>query len=285
MDSIDIISLLASDNYIIFNKEIAKEYGIEVAIIIGELASEYKYYQKNNQLIEEYFYSTIENVENNTTLSRYQQDKALNKLKELNLIDVKVKGIPPKRYVKFNLQIFTNQFVKNLQIKMQKTNKLNCKKLTTNNNNINNNNNNNKYNSASINEKGTQKGTNCPIDIRDKRLDIRDKIIDNNIYNYIQKKLGRVLSPIECEIITKWEIYSKEDIKECIDKAFEMNKYSIQYINTMLYNKKNKPKEVIKNTSNDVLPSWFDKEEDIEEEPLSEEEQKEMDQLMSKYQD
>lgn len=143
MDSIDIISLLASDNYIIFNKEIAKEYGIEVAIIIGELASEYKYYQKNNQLIEEYFYSTIENVENNTTLSRYQQDKALNKLKELNLIDVKVKGIPPKRYVKFNLQIFTNQFVKNLQIKMQKTNKLNCKKLTTNNNNINNNNNNN----------------------------------------------------------------------------------------------------------------------------------------------
>lgn len=135
------------------------------------------------------------------------------------------------------------------------------------------------------NEKGTQKGTNCPIDIRDKRLDIRDKIIDNNIYNYIQKKFGRVLSPIECYLISKWEIYSKEDIKECIDKAFEMNKYSIQYINTMLYNKKNKPKEVIKNTSNDVLPSWFDKEEDIKEESLSEEEQKEMDQLMSKYQD
>ena len=245
MDGIDIISLLASDNYIIFNKEIAKEYGIEVAIIIGELASEYKYYQKNNQLIEEYFYSTIENVENNTTLSRYQQDKALNKLKELNLIDVKVKGIPPKRYVKFNLQIFTNQFAKNLQIKMQKTNKLNCKKLTTNNNNINNNNNN------------------------------------NNIYNYIQKKLGRVLSPIECELISKWETYSKEDIKECIDKAFEMNKYSIQYINTMLYNKKNKPST----NNNEVLPSWFDKEEDIKEESLSEEEQQELEEIMNKYKD
>ena len=60
-----------------------------------------------------------------------------------------------------------------------------------------------------------------------------------------------------------------------------MNKYSIQYINTMLYNKKNKPST----NNNEVVPLWFDKEEDIKEEPLSEEEQKEMDQLMSKYQD
>ena len=124
------------------------------------------------------------------------------------------------------------------------------------------------------NEKGTQKGTNCPTDIR-------DKIIDNNIYNYIQKKLGRVLSPIECELISKWEIYSKEDIKECIDKAFEMNKYSIQYINTMLYNKKNKPST----NNNEVSPSWFDKEEDIKQESLNEEDKNEIEEIMNKYKD
>lgn len=104
---------------------------------------------------------------------------------------------------------------------------------------------------------------------------------NNNIYNYIQKKFGRVLSPIECELISKWEIYSKEDIKECIDKAFEMNKYSIQYINTMLYNKKNKPST----NNNEVVPSWFDKEEDVKEESLSEEEQQELEEIMNKYKD
>ena len=104
---------------------------------------------------------------------------------------------------------------------------------------------------------------------------------NNNIYNYIQKKFGRVLSPIECELISKWEIYSKEDIKECIDKAFEMNKYSIQYINTMLYNKKNKPST----NNNEVVPSWFDKEENIKEESLNEEEQQELEEMMNKYKD
>ena len=60
-----------------------------------------------------------------------------------------------------------------------------------------------------------------------------------------------------------------------------MNKYSIQYINTMLYNKKNKPST----NNNEVVPLWFDKEEDIEEESLSEEEKQELEELMNKYKD
>ena len=60
-----------------------------------------------------------------------------------------------------------------------------------------------------------------------------------------------------------------------------MNKYSIQYINTMLYNKKNKP---ITN-NNQVSPSWFDKEEDIKEESLNEEDKNEIEEIMNKYKD
>lgn len=60
-----------------------------------------------------------------------------------------------------------------------------------------------------------------------------------------------------------------------------MNKYSIQYINTMLYNKKNKPST----NNNEVSPSWFDKEEDIKEESLNEEEQQELEEIMNKYKD
>lgn len=243
----NIINILANNNYIILNKSLIKELGLKETIILGELASEYNYYKSNNMLNDGWFYSTVENVKNETSLSDYEQRIAINNLKDKKIISMIIKGIPAKRYIKINTLIIGNLLLNNLRTSSQKIKELDVENFDTNNNNINNNN--------------------------------------NNIYNYIQKKLGRVLSPIECELISKWEIYSKEDIKECIDKAFEMNKYSIQYINTMLYNKKNKPKEVIKNTSNDVLPSWFNNEDNIEIEPLSEEEQKEMDQLMSKYQD
>ena len=35
----DIIDLLANDNYVIANKTVAKTYGLEEAILLGELAS------------------------------------------------------------------------------------------------------------------------------------------------------------------------------------------------------------------------------------------------------
>ena len=239
----NIISIIANNNYIILNKSLIKELGLKETIILGELASEYNYYKSNNMLNDGWFYSTVENVKNETSLSDYEQRIAINNLKDKKIISMIIKGIPAKRYIKINTLIIGNLLLNNLRTSSQKIKELDVENFDTN-NNINNNNN-------------------------------------NNIYNYIQKKFGRVLSPIECELISKWEIYSKEDIKECIDKAFEMNKYSIQYINTMLYNKKNKPST----NNNEVVPLWFDKEEDIEEEPLNEEEQQELEELMNKYKD
>lgn len=240
---------------------------LRLLLIISSLCAEKGYCWASNQYFSELFKETEQSISNK-----------LQKLKEKKYIEIEYehRGCEITKRILRLKNIYTDD-IKNFIPTIKKNFKDNNISINNINNNI--------YNSASINEKGTQKGTNCPIDIRDKRLDIRDKIIDNNIYNYIQKKFGRVLSPIECELISKWEIYSKEDIKECIDKAFEMNKYSIQYINTMLYNKKNKPKEVIKNTSNDVLPSWFDKEEDIKEESLNEEDKNEIEEIMNKYKD
>ena len=239
----NIISIIANNNYIILNKSLIKELGLKETIILGELASEYNYYKSNNMLNDGWFYSTVENVKNETSLSDYEQRIAINNLKDKKIISMIIKGIPAKRYIKINTLIIGNLLLNNLRTSSQKIKELDIENFDTNNNNINNNN--------------------------------------NNIYNYIQKKLGRVLSPIECELISKWETYSKEDIKECIDKAFEMNKYSIQYINTMLYNKKKKTST----NNNEVVPSWFDKEEDIEEESLSEEEQQELEEIMNKYKD
>ena len=150
----EITDLLTNNGYIIVNKILMKEYGLEEAIIIGEISSEYNYYKSRNELLEDRaFYSTVEKIEENTTLSKYQQSKAINHLKDLGLIDFYYKGIPPKRYI---IQHFDKLFdlykSKNLTYISQKTLPIKVKKVDTNNNNININNiNNNKKDNNIIN--------------------------------------------------------------------------------------------------------------------------------------
>lgn len=99
----NILKLIASDSFITVNKEVIKKVGLVEAVILGELASEFDYWTKNNGITEDgYFFSTIENIEDKTTLSEHQQRKALNTLKENGIIDIKVKGLPAKRYIKIN---------------------------------------------------------------------------------------------------------------------------------------------------------------------------------------
>lgn len=98
----NVIDLLRNDNYIMANKTIAKTLGLDEAILIGEFASEHSYWEQRNELQDGYFYSTVENVENNTTLSSYRQRSALNTLKKAGIVDVKVMGLPARRFIKIN---------------------------------------------------------------------------------------------------------------------------------------------------------------------------------------
>ena len=110
----DILHLIASDSFITVNKALIKSVGLEAAVIVGELASEHNYWQQNNGITEEgYFFSTIENIEDKTSLSEHKQRQALKKLEELGVVSVKVKGLPAKRYVKLNpeqlMELFQNK--------------------------------------------------------------------------------------------------------------------------------------------------------------------------------
>lgn len=100
----DVIELLANDNYIIANKTIAKEFGLDEAIMLGELASEYRYWAKRDELKDGYFYSTVENVKDNTTLSDKRQRSALTALKSAGIVEVKLMGLPAKRYIKIHAE-------------------------------------------------------------------------------------------------------------------------------------------------------------------------------------
>ena len=96
-----IINLLASRNFIVVNKEIAKKIGLDEAIMIGELASEYSYWEDKDGITEDgFFFSTVENVQENTTFTQYKQQRTLDKLKELGLVYVERRDVPAKRYIR-----------------------------------------------------------------------------------------------------------------------------------------------------------------------------------------
>lgn len=96
------LQLLASSNFIVLNKKVIKVLGLEEALLLGELSSEYDYWLKCDKLEDGWFYSTVENIENNTTLNEYKQRKAVNKLIKMGVVEVEVKGLPAKRYFRLN---------------------------------------------------------------------------------------------------------------------------------------------------------------------------------------
>ena len=65
-----------------------------------------------------YFYSTVENLEERTFLTAYEQRVALTNLQNAGWIDVKKKGMPAKRYIRIFedkiCEVVYNQSLKNL---------------------------------------------------------------------------------------------------------------------------------------------------------------------------
>ncbi len=97
-----LIDLLSNTGYIIVNKEIIKKIGLHEAILLGELCSEYIYWKKKDETVNEFFYSTRENIEENTGLSAYQQRTAISNLVKKDIIVMKSEGMPLKTWYFIN---------------------------------------------------------------------------------------------------------------------------------------------------------------------------------------
>lgn len=97
------LKLLSNNGYIQTNKLLCRLLGVYEAILIGEFVAEYEYYESKGMLLEDdSFFSTIENVEHNTSLNEFTQRKAIKHLCEQGILKVKRKGIPAKRYIYIN---------------------------------------------------------------------------------------------------------------------------------------------------------------------------------------
>lgn len=92
----DILDSLSQNNYIVYNKKLAKEIWINETIIFMYFVSQYKRFEWNWQLSEDwYFYKTADDIYDNTWLSRKQQKLAIDNIRDIWLIDYKVKWQPP----------------------------------------------------------------------------------------------------------------------------------------------------------------------------------------------
>lgn len=97
------LSLLAADNFITVNRSLIKMVGLDAAVILGEFASEANYWKERGEMQDDgFFFSTVENIEEKTSLTKYLQATAIEKLKAAGFIEVQKRGMPAKRYIKIN---------------------------------------------------------------------------------------------------------------------------------------------------------------------------------------
>ena len=148
-----ILNLISSRGFIAVNKKLAKIYGLDEAIMLGELASEYEYWETRGEIEDGYFYSTVDNVQENTMLSDRRQRAAIKTLQEAGVLHMKLKGLPKKRYFmideyrimeELNLSNVQNNTLQNARFGDCKMQDMNLAERQTNNNNHNNNNKENK---------------------------------------------------------------------------------------------------------------------------------------------
>jgi len=143
------------ETMIVFSPKVAKVVGnVDTAIFLHQML--YWWERKTSNFV----YKTIAEFQNETLLSRFQQDASIKKLVEIGFIEVFLQGSPPKRHFKVdvdkilealenynckkptnedvrksqiehsNCEKITNAFDRNQPIDLLENNKCSCEKLT-----------------------------------------------------------------------------------------------------------------------------------------------------------
>jgi hypothetical protein len=132
--------LLSSTAFLVVNKELAKQIGLNETVLLADLISKEQYFIDNKQLNEGWFFNTAKNIQVDTTLTSHKQRKAIKNLKSLGILETKRKGIPAKQYFKINeiklLSYFNANKQNSLQQDVKKTRTINKNKEIKSNNNI-----------------------------------------------------------------------------------------------------------------------------------------------------
>lgn len=109
------------------NKDFARVYGLEAAILISDLVDKWIYFECN-----EWFFNTSENIERDTTLSYHKQKEALKILVSNGFIETSLQKIPAKLHFK----IIESKILNFFNTGFKKTSKQDVKEFNTNKNKV-----------------------------------------------------------------------------------------------------------------------------------------------------
>ena len=94
-----IFELINPDNTLSVNRRLAHAVGLQEAVVYSALLAKYAWYESHDMLAEGgWFYSTAEDLEESTALTRCQQQRCISSLTSAGLICCNVMGMPAKRY-------------------------------------------------------------------------------------------------------------------------------------------------------------------------------------------
>ncbi len=102
------LDTIFTQDYIRLPRPLICKFGIDAALLLSEVYSEYKYWLDQNKITADgWFFSTVENMSNNTGLSKHQQLNACKALVDYGIISIQYHGLPKKRYFKLNTNMFS----------------------------------------------------------------------------------------------------------------------------------------------------------------------------------
>lgn len=101
----------SQDNFNMYNKTLARNLGLNEAVIIGLLRVKFKQYYTNStlkyfdgNLQKPYFYCTREHIEKETGLKEYAQRSAMKTLVDAGILEIRKEGLPAKNYYYIDAQ-------------------------------------------------------------------------------------------------------------------------------------------------------------------------------------
>lgn len=93
-----IYQLLNPDNTISLNRPLAHAVGLMETVVYSALIAKWQYYSDRGKLDPDgWFYSTIADLEESTSLSDKQQKRCITVLEKCGLIKCSPRGMPAKR--------------------------------------------------------------------------------------------------------------------------------------------------------------------------------------------
>lgn len=224
----DILDIIASDNYIPYNRTLAKEIGVEKAIIFGALCG----YQRKFKQQE--FFREQQNIMEDTCLTEYAVRKSIKELKQLGLINVVKKGLPAKYYFKINTtrlidMLSTSGYENDTTGSNENISTGDIENITTNNKNINNKKENkNKYNNICI----------FILEYLNEKAGTRYRLVENNFKHINARLQDFSISDLKCVIDKKVKEWKGTEFEKYLnpDTLFRPSNFE-KYLNQKIDNK------------------------------------------------